>query len=373
MDPLPPERLDQWLEAGLLSPEQAERIRSFEAQTAGPGHRRLAALASGLGALLVGAGVLLFVAAHWAQLGPTPRFLLVLAMVGGCHLAGVAVAARAPRLAMALHGLGTVTLGAGVYLAGQIFNLAEDWPGGMLLWALGAWMGFALLRDWVQGTLAALLTPAWLLGEWIVRMDAAGAPGQTRVLALACALVAMTYLSMSLPGRTGPVRRALTWVGGLTFPPAVLMVVAAHQGLGPTVALRWPALTWIGWAGALGACLVLALLARGRAAWLNAVGALWLLALAKAADHPGWWVYLVAVLGALGLVLWGLREARRERVNLGVAGFAPTVLAFYVSGVMDRLGRSLGLMLLGLLFLAGGWQLERLRRRLTGRIAGGAA
>lgn len=373
MDPLSPERLDRWLEAGLLSPEQAERIRSFEAQTAGPGQRRLAALASGLGALLVGAGVLLFVAAHWAQLGPTPRFLLVLAMVGGCHLAGAAVAARAPRLAMALHGLGTVTLGAGVYLAGQSFNLAEDWPGGMLLWALGAWMGFALLRDWVQGTLAALLTPAWLLGEWIVRMDAAGAPGQTRVLALACALVAMTYLSMSLPGRTGPVRRALTWVGGLTFPPAVLMVMAAHQGLGPTAAPRWPALTWIGWGGALGACLVLALLARGRAAWLNAVAALWLLALTEAASRPGWWVYLVAILGALGLVLWGLREARRERVNLGVAGFALTVLAFYVSGVMDRLGRSLGLMLLGLLFLAGGWQLERLRRRLTERIAGGAA
>jgi cytochrome oxidase assembly protein ShyY1 len=38
---------------------------------------------------------------------------------------------------------------------------------------------------------------------------------------------------------------------------------------------------------------------------------------------------------------------------------------------MDKLGRSLGLMGLGLLFLLGGWQLERLRRRLNAHITEG--
>jgi len=34
------------------------------------------------------AGVLLFVAAHWDDLSPTQRFLLVLTMIAGFHLAG---------------------------------------------------------------------------------------------------------------------------------------------------------------------------------------------------------------------------------------------------------------------------------------------
>jgi hypothetical protein len=70
---------------------------------------------------------------------------------------------------------------------------------------------------------------------------------------------------------------------------------------------------------------------------------------------------------AVGLIAWGVREHRTERVNLGVAGFALTVLAFYFSSVMDRIGRSASLIGLGLLFLGGGWLLERTRRRLVAR------
>jgi len=37
---------------------------------------------------------------------------------------------------------------------------------------------------------------------------------------------------------------------------------------------------------------------------------------------------------------------------------------FYFSSLFDKLGRSLGLMGLGVLFLLGGWALEKMRRRL---------
>lgn len=55
-------------------------------------------------------------------------------------------------------------------------------------------------------------------------------------------------------------------------------------------------------------------------------------------------------------------------MNLGVAGFGLTVLVFYFSNVMDKLVRSLSLVALGVLFLAGGWALEQLRRRLMARV-----
>ena len=61
-----------------------------------------------------------------------------------------------------------------------------------------------------------------------------------------------------------------------------------------------------------------------------------------------------------------------ERVNLGTAGFALAVAAFYFSDVMDRLGRSASLIGMGLLFLGGGYLLERTRRRLLARMRGAA-
>jgi uncharacterized membrane protein len=73
-----------------------------------------------------------------------------------------------------------------------------------------------------------------------------------------------------------------------------------------------------------------------------------------------WWA-----LGAMALIAWGVRESRRERINMGAALFAATVIAFYFSEVMDKLGRSASLIGLGVLFLGGGWALERVRRRLV--------
>jgi uncharacterized membrane protein len=76
----------------------------------------------------------------------------------------------------------------------------------------------------------------------------------------------------------------------------------------------------------------------------------------------------MCVLGSIGLIVWGLQEERKERINLGVAGFALTILFFYFSNVMDKLGRSASLIGLGFLFLLGGWLLERTRRQLVARL-----
>ena len=51
-------------------------------------------------------------------------------------------------------------------------------------------------------------------------------------------------------------------------------------------------------------------------------------------------------------------------------GFALTVLVFYFSDVMDKLGRSASLIGLGLLFLGGGYLLEQARRRLVAGVRG---
>ena len=120
------------------------------------------------------------------------------------------------------------------------------------------------------------------------------------------------------------------------------------------------------WAAALLVPLAVALALDARRALWNAAAIAWTLALAVCGDrlHEHLAIYAWCALGAMGLAAWGIRDGRAERVNLGVAGFAVTVLGFYFSSVMDKLGRSASLIGIGLLFLGGGWALERTRRRL---------
>src|SRR6266404_1606008 len=145
--------LDRWSSAGLVDAATIVRIRSFEAAQDQLKHFRWPILiAIGFGALTLAAGVLLFVSAHWDDLSPSGRFFLVLTLVAIFHVAGAIFSERFPALSTALHGVGTAALGAGIFLSAQIFNLQEHWPGGVMLWALGAWIGWGLRRDWRLGS-----------------------------------------------------------------------------------------------------------------------------------------------------------------------------------------------------------------------------
>jgi MFS family permease len=370
--------LKRWTAGGIIDGTIAERIRAFEAQQEkAHGMRWPVLLAVAFGGLLLCAGVLLFVAAHWDALSPGWRFGLVLAMVALFHLAGAASSERFPPLASSMHAVGTISLGAGIFLSGQIFHLQEHWPGGVMLWAIGAGAAWALLRDWPQAALTAVLVPAWLGGEWIEA--ARGLHNGEKVLAEGLLLLALTYLSALTPGRESSIRKALVWIGGIALFPLTVLTAASgsfhyRQGQsGP----EW--LTAVGWAVALVLPLALSWFLRRKAAWTNAVAALWVILLGTTSlEHGGRGLqlgelgfYLVSALGAVALVAWGVKEGRGERVNLGIAGFALTILGFYFSTVMDKLGRSASMVGLGLLFLLGGWLLEKTRRRLMERLKRG--
>ena len=129
--------------------------------------------------------------------------------------------------------------------------------------------------------------------------------------------------------------------------------------------------------------LLLALWLRGKYIWFNVIATFWVAALSVTSlrsrmdmmalnSTSDLALYAVCALGAVGLIVWGMKEGRKERVNLGIAGFALTILFFYFSTVMDKLGRSASLIGLGLLFLLGGWLLEKTRRRLLTKMSGGA-
>ena len=224
------QKLQQWVEASVIDSPAADRIRAFELSHGSRGMRWPVVLAITFGAIMVGAGILLFVAAHWDNLSPTQRFVLVLAMIAGFHLAAGALMPRLRALGIALHGVGTAALGAGIFLAGQIFNLQEHWPGGILLWAIGALLSWAVLRDWVQATLTALLIPAWIASEWSVRAEHFG--GAERRLAQFLVLVAITYLGARRQEADSNFRRALAWTGGIAASSLMCRALPAANWIG---------------------------------------------------------------------------------------------------------------------------------------------
>jgi hypothetical protein len=282
-------QLERWLSAGVLDAGTAARIRTFEqSQLSSERLRWPVLLALALGGVLLCAGVLLFVSAHWDQLSPGWRFSLVLLLVAAFPVGGAFTSERFSALSITFYAIGTVCVGAGVFLAAQIFNLQEHWPNGILLWAVGALAGWILLRNWTQAVLLALLVPAWLAGEWEVRTERWQISG--RLMLEGLLLLAITYLTARTGEVDSPVRRALVWVGGVALLPlSILTFVERHEYWWQVN--RGPASTPLlvtGLAIAICGPLALAVILRGRAAWANVIASIWVLVIGTFSSmHPG--------------------------------------------------------------------------------------
>ncbi|MBV9670821.1 MAG: DUF2157 domain-containing protein, partial [Acidobacteriales bacterium] len=281
-------------------------------------------------------------------------------------------------LSTALHAVGTIALGAGIFLTGQIFNLQEHWPSGVMLWALGALLGWLLLRDWPHAGLFALLGPAWLISEWA---DAtqwyAGSDQAPSVFVLA---LAITYFSCITETRRDLTAKALLWIGGICLLPAYLITTfiggeahGTHQNWLPRP------YSILGWAAALLLPLAFSWWMRKRIDTATLTSLAWCLAVFLfpfGRDYPprphpmlhGLAAFLVGLIGAIGLIVWGMREHIKSRVNMGMALLVVVITIFYFSGFMDKLGRSASLMLFGVLFLIGGYYAEVTRKRLIARL-----
>ena len=375
------EDLQRWVQAGVLDAEAADRILALEESRARPtGLRWQVLLALIFGAILLAAGVVLFVAAHWDELSPGTRFSVTIAMVVVLHLGGLMVRPRFDRLAIALHGVGTVAAGGAIALVGQIFNIQEHWPAAILLWALCALAGWALLGDQVQQTISLLLLPAWMICEWSARTD--GYRGSSVMICRMVAVFAAAYLTAFLSEKK-------KLVFGVLFAAAAITLICATVALVEFQSLwyRWQkdapvptALNLFLWL-----CIVaLPLLFAWRFNPPSILPVAVVLAMAVVLPHlyhldkeryspynyaePTLLAHALVTLVAAFFAWWGVQRRSRAIVNYGVVCFALAVLWFYFSNVMGKLERSFSLMLLGVIFLGGGWLLEKTRRRLVRHI-----
>ena len=371
------DQLRRWLQAELIDADVAEAIQRWEEsqlnQSKHSSVRHLTVpirLSILLGSLLLAAGLLLFVSAHWDQMPPFWRVSLLLFIVIALHAGGAWFAERFQLMALGLHAVGTVAFGAGVFLCAQIFHLDVLWSfrWGLLLWSLGAAAGWKLLRQWPQLALLSLLLPGWIAALIMFEVDrfsSSEADWAVVPIAAGALLTSLTYFTA--PDRTPltPARSVLMWMGGLALVPAAVTWAVVATGL-DLPALGQPFwLSLLVWVVTLGGPVILGWWLRPHRFWPLALAAIWMV-LDLVIQVQGFSVLSFAWwgVGSVGLMLWGSTEARAERVNIGTVLLATTLIGFYFTEVIGRFDRSLSLLGLGLFFLVGGWGLNRLRQAL---------
>lgn len=159
--------LPELVERGLLTPEQAERIRVQYAPSEAQRVDRGTVLFSLLGGLLVGAGIVLLVAHNWDRLPRMGRTVLAFVpLLAGQALCGFALLKRADRsgwregTALAL----SFAVAAALSLVAQIHHLASDLSTFFLTWAVLILGVVYLMRSFGTALLYLALITAYAVG-----------------------------------------------------------------------------------------------------------------------------------------------------------------------------------------------------------------
>jgi uncharacterized membrane protein len=161
--------IELWLKEGVLLPEQKERILARYRlikradEKAGPG--KLITTISILGSILVGVGVILFIASNWSAIPKWGRLLIVFFSMLASYGSGFYFRYEAknyPRVGASLILLGSIIFGAGMFLIAQIYHITVHYPNGPLLWGLFVLPLAYLLRFKSIISLAILVLLVWL-------------------------------------------------------------------------------------------------------------------------------------------------------------------------------------------------------------------
>lgn len=160
--------LPAWLQEGLVTEAAAQRLvtRYDLDQLSKESSSLLAAVIFTLGGLLLGGGLISFVAANWEEIPTLAKVVLLLLLLLAFHLAGHWLWHKKnwPRLGHALVFTGSLVFGANIGLMAQIFHVSGEWYGAFGAWALGSLVMAYAARSWITGLLALVTAVTWFQG-----------------------------------------------------------------------------------------------------------------------------------------------------------------------------------------------------------------
>lgn len=364
-------RLEAWVEAGLISAQQATAIQAFEARR--PERPWALYGVAGIGVTAVITGIISLVAAKWESIPDGIKIASYLIGQGGV---GVALGRRASRpglLREVLLTLFALLFLAGIGLIGQIYNLRSDGWQALLFW-LGLSLPVTLLAQ------SRFIGHAWLGGLTLATViwlnAAAGSDEDLRVLA--AMTLAFIVLGIGLfrtprpwlPPLLG--RAAVEW--GLVATVGVFPAVASFAWAGDGMKLRVPStMAVIPWLGA-GVAVAAACLAVPpyEARLRRAVAAMIGLAVAYATLPVMWPMHDRDVLGALGFIaIWAAAGAaavfagKKRLFDLVAFVIAARFVVVYFEVFGSLAATGIGLILSGGVILGTVYVWHRYRGRLA--------
>ncbi len=150
-------------DAGLITEEQQQQIIG-RFQLKDDGGNKFLAIVSIIGAVLITAGIVLLISAHWNEIPRGVKIAAGILVMLGAHGGGWwlrEVQGKYRQTGEALHLAGSCLFLANIALLGQIYNLVSRPPNAFLLW----WIGIAalpwLLRSKAQHVLLLLAFGVW--------------------------------------------------------------------------------------------------------------------------------------------------------------------------------------------------------------------
>jgi len=157
------DEIDRWTAEGLVSPEQAGRLRArYPKPAEGPPWGLLVFACAG--AIVIGLGIILLFAYNWDDIPKFGKLALIFGAIIGTHIGGLALLRKGGwqmKLGEAFSLLGTMFYGSAIWLIAQIYHIDEHYPNGFLIWALGALALAWILESTPQALLAAVLFTIW--------------------------------------------------------------------------------------------------------------------------------------------------------------------------------------------------------------------
>lgn len=159
------EELPILIQEGILNDETARSIsEKYELDNLKTeSSRLLSAVIFTLGSLLLGGGVITFVAANWRGISVPVKLSLLFAALLGFHTFGYWLWHKKgwDRLGHALIFCGCLVFGANIGLIAQIFHIRSDGYSGIGYWAIGLLVMAWAVRSWLIGLLFLITSFIW--------------------------------------------------------------------------------------------------------------------------------------------------------------------------------------------------------------------
>ena len=193
-------------QAGQLETDQGRKLLGEYAPTERLSFVRVLLV---IGAVLIGVGILSFIAGNWQLIPKLAKFLLLFFATAGFYAGGYKMEDSYPRTSRSFYYIGVFVFGAGIFLIGQMFNLSEGIYADFYLWGIGILPLGYYLKDKLIAAAVALF---FIIYGFNVLGGALGAPfmlllvipilfwmnekrmGHSRGLFIANTILALTFL-----------------------------------------------------------------------------------------------------------------------------------------------------------------------------------